>query len=79
MQDDPRARIHAFEQQLYLALGHIVAALYKDLRGEVSEESKRIIYERLAALSDRAADLPEGIGVLDMLDRLVAMFPPPAQ
>lgn len=72
------ASVRAFQDQLTKSLGQIVAVLYCELHGEVSDEGKRAIYEHLRALSERALDLPPGTSALRGLDLLVEMFPPPS-
>lgn len=53
--------------------------LIKDRGGTVPPETLAFIHEKLPRLSELAIAVPESVSALNIFDKLVAMFPPPAR
>jgi hypothetical protein len=74
---DEFAAIYRFLAQALATQSRIIVELFKLTDGKLPKETARTIHELLRPLSEAAIGVPERVSALAMLDRMVAMFPPP--
>lgn len=60
-------------------LGEVVVALLKETNGNVPEHVKRLVHDRLPALSEAALAVPENFSALRGFDLFLALIPPPEE
>jgi hypothetical protein len=72
-----RAALIHFSGSFIGLLGFTVAELLKLRGGEIPDELRRAIHERLPAVSEAALAVPETVSAVRIFDLFVAMVPPP--